>query len=152
MRKIFFRKSWVKHLQKVFWARNKRNFYWGVSTIDWIIDKRWSKKYDPNSEFTIDWNSFIVKSLMNKSYNGNYQLLNSIYIYIYSCPYKCTVPKNQPFCFHPSIPQKNMGKSTLTFLSKCIFFCWIWLVGWLFGFYGISTFVGYLTPNSFSYK
>ena len=22
------------------------------------------------------------------------------------------------------------------------------LVGWLFGFYGISTFVGYLTPNS----
>ena len=23
-----------------------------------------------------------------------------------------------------------------------------WLVGWLNGFYGISTFVGYLTPNS----
>ena len=24
-----------------------------------------------------------------------------------------------------------------------------WLVGWLFGFYGISTFVGYLTPKPF---
>ena len=24
----------------------------------------------------------------------------------------------------------------------------IWLVGWLVGFYGVSTFVGYLTPNS----
>ena len=24
-----------------------------------------------------------------------------------------------------------------------------WLVGWLFGFYGISTFAGYLTPNTF---
>ena len=24
-----------------------------------------------------------------------------------------------------------------------------WLVGWLFGVYGISTFVGYLTPNPF---
>ena len=24
-----------------------------------------------------------------------------------------------------------------------------WMVGWLFGFYGISTFVGYLTPNLF---
>ena len=23
-----------------------------------------------------------------------------------------------------------------------------WLVGWLVGFYGVSTFVGYLTPNS----
>ena len=27
-----------------------------------------------------------------------------------------------------------------------------WLVGWLFGFYGISTFVGYLTPNPFLYN
>ena len=26
------------------------------------------------------------------------------------------------------------------------------LFGWLVGFYGISTFVGYLTPNSFLYK
>ena len=26
------------------------------------------------------------------------------------------------------------------------------LIGWLFGFYGISTFVGYLTPNPFLYK
>ena len=26
------------------------------------------------------------------------------------------------------------------------------LVGWLFGFYGISTFVGYLMPNTFLYK
>ena len=25
----------------------------------------------------------------------------------------------------------------------------LWLVGWLVGFYGISTFVGYLTPNPF---
>ena len=23
------------------------------------------------------------------------------------------------------------------------------LVGWLFGFYGITTFVGYITPNQF---
>ncbi len=28
----------------------------------------------------------------------------------------------------------------------------IWLVGWSFGFYGISTFAGYLTPNPFLYK
>ena len=27
-----------------------------------------------------------------------------------------------------------------------------WLVGWLFGFCGISTFVGYLTPNPFLYQ
>ena len=27
-----------------------------------------------------------------------------------------------------------------------------WLVGWLNGFYGISTFVGYLTPNQFFSK
>ena len=26
------------------------------------------------------------------------------------------------------------------------------LVGWLFGFYSISTFVGHLMPNPFSYK
>ena len=26
------------------------------------------------------------------------------------------------------------------------------IVGWLFGFYGISTFVGYLMPNPFLYK
>ena len=26
---------------------------------------------------------------------------------------------------------------------------YIWLVGWLFGFYGISTFVGYSMPNPF---
>ena len=24
-----------------------------------------------------------------------------------------------------------------------------WLVGWLVGFYGISTFIGHLTPNPF---
>ena len=29
---------------------------------------------------------------------------------------------------------------------------WGWLVGWLVGFYGISTFVGYLMPNPFSWK
>ena len=28
----------------------------------------------------------------------------------------------------------------------------IFLIGWLFGFYGISTFVGYLLPNPFLYK
>ena len=28
----------------------------------------------------------------------------------------------------------------------------IWLVGWLVSFYGISTFVGYLMPNTFLYK
>ena len=27
--------------------------------------------------------------------------------------------------------------------------CFHWLVGWLFGFYGISTFIGYLTANPF---
>ena len=27
-----------------------------------------------------------------------------------------------------------------------------WLVGWLFGFYGVSTFVGYLMPNPFLYE
>ena len=28
----------------------------------------------------------------------------------------------------------------------------IWLVVWLFGFYGLSTFVGYLMPNPFLFK
>ena len=28
----------------------------------------------------------------------------------------------------------------------------MWLVGWLVGLYGISTFVGYLMPNPFLYK
>ena len=27
-----------------------------------------------------------------------------------------------------------------------------WLVDWLFGFYGLSTYVGYLMPNLFLYK
>ena len=27
-----------------------------------------------------------------------------------------------------------------------------WLVGWLVGIYGISTFLGYLIPNPFLYK
>ena len=35
--------------------------------------------------------------------------------------------------------------SVRTSVSACVCVC---LVGWLFGFYGISTFVGYLTPNS----
>ena len=30
------------------------------------------------------------------------------------------------------------------------FMIWLWF--WLFGFYGISTFVGYLMPNPFLYK
>ena len=34
--------------------------------------------------------------------------------------------------------------------SSCKGGCW--LVGWLVGFYGISTFVGYLMPNPFLYK
>ena len=29
---------------------------------------------------------------------------------------------------------------------------WKNIIGWLFGFDGISTFVGYLTPNPFLYK
>ena len=29
---------------------------------------------------------------------------------------------------------------------------YLFFVGWLFGFYGISTFFGYLTPNHFLYK
>ena len=28
----------------------------------------------------------------------------------------------------------------------------LWLVGWLVGIYGISTFIGYLMPNPFLWK
>ena len=48
--------------------------------------------------------------------------------------------------------------SVLFFLwGSCVFFLFFvnvlqWLVGWLVGFYGISTFVGYLMPNPFLYK
>ena len=44
---------------------------------------------------------------------------------------------------------------TLSFIIEGwnIHFIWNgWLVGWLFGFYGISTFVGYLMPNLFLCK
>ena len=37
-------------------------------------------------------------------------------------------------------------ETKLTELSENVY------VGWLFGFYGISTFEGYLTPNPFLYK
>ena len=37
------------------------------------------------------------------------------------------------------------------FIMACVFFI-MTLVGWLVGFYGISTFVGYLTPNPFLWK
>ena len=41
------------------------------------------------------------------------------------------------------------------YTENIVYMCMLqeyWLVGWMFGFYGISTFVGYLTPNPFLYK
>ena len=38
---------------------------------------------------------------------------------------------------------------THTLIHKYIY---IYIVGWLFGFYGISTFRGYLTPNPLLYR
>ena len=58
------------------------------------------------------------------------------------------VKKNPP-------PKKKKCEFEIKFRSKSIelFFAWFKLdVGWLFGLYGISTFVGYLTQNPFSYK
>ena len=40
-----------------------------------------------------------------------------------------------------------MNDSLFIYLYGCVCLCG-WLVGW---FYGISTFVGYLTPNPFLY-
>ena len=40
----------------------------------------------------------------------------------------------------------------LSLLKMLCLVCWNIDVGWLFGFYGISTFVGYLTSNPFLYK
>ena len=37
-------------------------------------------------------------------------------------------------------------------VSKFLVLWFIWLVGWLFGFYGVSTFVGYLMSNPFLNK
>ena len=45
--------------------------------------------------------------------------------------------------------------NTYTYVCVCVCVCvcvMMMLVGWLFGFYGISTFVGYLMPNPFLYK
>ena len=42
--------------------------------------------------------------------------------------------------------------SFVFFLCVCVCALVGWLVGWLVGFYGISTFVGYLTPNPFLCK
>ena len=45
---------------------------------------------------------------------------------------------NETFCV--SHKENNIVKSRNPII--------LFLVGWLFGFYGVSTFVGYLTPNS----
>ena len=73
-------------------------------------------------------------------------------------------------CYHNKISVVRLGISFffLFFLhSIYLYYCndliiqglvWIkkerecWLVGWLFGFYIISTFVGYLMPNPFFHE
>ena len=43
-------------------------------------------------------------------------------------------------------------KPIICFLFFLLFSILFLLNGWLVGFYGISTFVGYLVPNPFLYK
>ena len=38
------------------------------------------------------------------------------------------------------------------FVILCVYTPYKMFVGWLFGFYGISTFIGYLMPNPLLYK
>ena len=49
----------------------------------------------------------------------------------------------------------NYTNTVISDTNGFISFCFqslMWLVGWFVGFYAISTFVGYLTPNPFLYR
>ena len=48
--------------------------------------------------------------------------------------------------FFHTMPNLKLFQESFSQSVECLFLV---LVGWLFGFYGISIFVGYLTPNSF---
>ena len=48
---------------------------------------------------------------------------------------------------------KAMQKSlTVVFFVIAVFYALLIMIGWFVGVYGISTFVGYLTPNPFLCK
>ena len=53
-----------------------------------------------------------------------------------------------------SKPKKSLNVASTSPLERNGFFFGGggWLVGWLVGFYGIATFVGYLTSNLFLWK
>ena len=38
------------------------------------------------------------------------------------------------------------------YVCVCVCVCAFWLAGWLVGFYGLSTFVGYFMPNLILYE
>ena len=58
-----------------------------------------------------------------------------------------------PFKLHQCNYSVNtMKKDKESIVVEDIIFFVDWLVGWSFGFYGISTFVDYLTSNPFLYK
>ena len=48
--------------------------------------------------------------------------------------------------------KKKKNKNNFALKELPLFTEWLSLVGWLVGFYGISTFVGYLRPNPFLCK
>ena len=76
------------------------------------------------------------------------QLISIIYIYIYVKIIADTKRKRKYF-------KRNRSENDFKF-SFCLFLIiirtFLSSVGWLFGFYGISTIVGYLMPNPFLYK
>ena len=71
-------------------------------------------------------------------------------IYLFSIPIVLPAQTfyNLP-CFFGHIVQAEFYRFEFSFPSRrpLAYFILAWLVGWLVEFYGISTFVGYLTPN-----
>ena len=58
----------------------------------------------------------------------------------------------EPESFHSWLWVFDAGSKWWTSVSSCVINLRLKNLGWLFGFYGISTFVGYLMPNPFLYK
>ena len=66
----------------------------------------------------------------------------------------------QHWCVYMSVSVRESGLRICPYISSRSYLSFLdglrntapLMVGWLFGFYGISTFVGYLTPNPFYEK
>ena len=93
------------------------------------------------------------------------QFLFSIFVqlYMYACMSVCSIYRYVGICAHVTIYiYIYIYICVCVYMFVCIFVSFLSNVyvctykqfnhGWLVGFYGISTFVGYLMPNPFLYK